>query len=483
MAKIALLYFDVSTGYYPSFHHGIAFLIGALHHHHEIVFHHLARPEQIQHVSTSLADEHADIVGLSFTTNQVRHLKEFLKIWKRRDEKLVIAGGVHPTLEREKILEQFPEIDGVCVGEGEHPFVSLCRKIEQKEDYLPTPSFIFRKGEQIVKNPVMEPPNIEGLSFPDYSMFDYKKIIRDNGNCFPMMLSRGCPYNCSYCCNHAFRKIYQDSGKYVRMPSPAHGIALIQNNLKLYPETKKMVFADDTFTWNKKWLKEFCELYRRSIHLPFECNARVETVDDEIAATLKSAGCVSVSLGIESGNEWLRMNILNRKHSNHVIQQAFSIMKSHNIKTSTSNMIGLPFETKTMAKDTLLLNKQLSPDYGGCCYFYPFPGTYLFDLCVKYRMIGENIENMSGYFEGPSLKPLFMTTKETIGICNKINMYFSARFIVSKMKLPLIVENFIINLFFIFRYPLMKIINRGEKSWALKKTRAFLRKIAIRYFR
>ena len=62
-------------------------------------------------------------------------------------------------------------------------------------------------------------------------------------------------------------------------------------------------------------------------------------------------------------------------------------------------------------------------------------------------------------------------------------MYFSARLIVSKMNLPWVVERLILSLFFIFSEPLMKIINPGEKSWALKNTRKFLRKIAVRYFR
>jgi len=217
--------------------------------------------------------------------------------------------------------------------------------------------------------------------------------------------------------------------------------------------------------------------------LPFRCNARVETIDEEIADTLKNAGCVSVNFGVESGNEWLRMNVLNRRHSNHVIRQAFSIVKSRNMETFSFNMTGLPFETKTMARDTLLLNKQLNPDYGKCFYFYPFPGTNLFDLCIQYGMIENNIENMSGYLEGPSLKPLFMTTRETTRIFEKINMYFSVRLIVSKMNLPWVVERLIINIFLIFSEPLMKIINPGEKSWALKNTRKFLRKIAVRYFR
>jgi anaerobic magnesium-protoporphyrin IX monomethyl ester cyclase len=320
MAKIALIYFDISTGYYPSFHHGLAFLMGALRDRHEVFFHHLALPGHIEDVSARVAGERADIVGLSFATNQVRHVKEFLRSWKRKDEKLVIAGGVHPTLEREKIFETFQDIDGICLGEGEISFSLLCDRMERDEDFWHIPGFLFRRKEQMIENPVMELPDIESLSFPDYSRFNYKKIIQDNGEIFPMAISRGCPYDCFYCCNHALRKIYKGSRTYSRIPSPSHALSLIQHNLKLYPFPKKIDFADDTFTFTKKWLKDFCHLYRRMIHLPFQCNARVETVDEETVDMLKTAGCVSVALGVESGNEWLRVNILNRTHSDRAIQ-------------------------------------------------------------------------------------------------------------------------------------------------------------------
>ena len=73
---------------------------------------------------------------------------------------------------------------------------------------------------------------------------------------------------------------------------------------------------DDTFTKNKMWLKDFLERYIKEINIPFNCNARPETVSIEVMKLLKESGCNIVSIGVESGNEELRKNILKRKITN-----------------------------------------------------------------------------------------------------------------------------------------------------------------------
>ena len=257
MARIIILYFDLHTGYYPSFHHGLAYLIGTLKsENHRVSLFHLIGEGDFDVTRKVLKEEKQDIVGLSFTTNQKKYVRHFLKTTDI-SAKLTIAGGVHCTLVKEEVLEDFPELDGVCVGEGEYPLKELCRRIDNEEDFLSTPSFCFRTTEEIVKNPVASLQGVESLPLPDYTLYNYNKIISDNGQCFPMMLSRGCPYNCHYCCNHAFKSIYPNKSDYVRFPSIENSINLVKNNLLLYPETEKIIFADDTFTLNKKWLSDY----------------------------------------------------------------------------------------------------------------------------------------------------------------------------------------------------------------------------------
>lgn len=483
MAKVCLIYFDLNTGYYPSFHHGIAYIIGTLKNdNHEVALCHLINENDLDTTIQNLEKQDPDLVGLSFTTNQKKYVRRFLTNTDL-STKLTIAGGVHCTLMKDEVFNDFPELDGICVGEGEIPLKELCQRLDNNEDYLSTPSFYFKTKNGIVKNPVLPLQDMENLALPDYSLFNYYKIIEDSGQSFPIMLSRGCPYNCYYCCNHVFRQLYPNKDKYVRFPSIQHSINIIRNSLLIYPKAQKIIFADDTFTLNKKWLLDFCEVYKKEVGLPFLCNARVETIDDELARSLKLAGCLSIDFGVETGNEWLRKHILNRKHSNKKIKEAFNLTKKYRIKNFSFNIVGLPFETKEMARDTLKLNLELQPNFGKIFYFYPYPGTRLHQLCIEYGLLLDDLESVSGYLEAPSLKELFMSHEEMKKHFGLMQSFFYSRLLFSKIRIPFLLEKILLRVVFLLRRPLLIFLDPTTSNKAVVRLRKNMRKFAMKYLR
>lgn len=483
MAKIHLLYFDIHTGYYPGFHHGLAYLIGSLRaENHSVILSHLKEKSDYVSAIEITEKQKPDIIGLSFTTNQKQYIRRFLDNVKSA-EALVIAGGVHCTLVKEEILAEFPRINGICIGEGENSLGELCRRLDGREDYSNTPGFYFKTAKGIIKNPILPLQDIDSLPLPDYSLFDYTKIIRESGNWFTMFLSRGCPYDCYYCCNHVLREIYPNKKQYVRLCPPHHSIKIIKNNLSLYPQTEKISFVDDTFTLNKEWLSRFCELYEKEVSLPFLCNARVETIDDDIARRLKRAGCVSMEFGVESGNEWLRNRILNRKHSNEKIKEAFSIAKKHAIKTQAYIMFGLPFETIRMQKDSMNLIFELWPNIGKCYYFYPYPKTMLEQLSLDYNLLLDNIGSKSGYLEGPTVKEVFASYKGTIKNYQIMQLFFYSRILFSKIKIPILLEKIIFKIIVLLRNPIFFLLNPASKNSSVGAVRLAMRKLMLKYLR
>lgn len=483
MAKIAFFYFDLHTGYYPSFHHGLASLIGTLKSaHHSVRMTHLTDEREYDGAIASLKEENPDIIALSFTTNQKKHVRQFLEK-AGISSKFIIAGGVHPTLVKEQLFQDFPEISGTCIGEGEIPLTELCARIDRGEPYLSTPSFYFRTASGIVKNQIAPLMEMDAFALPDYTLFNYRRVIKDAGDTFSMMLSRGCPYTCHYCCNHIIKEAYPNKANYVRFPSIRRSINIIKNNLMLYPETKKITFADDTFTLNKKWLAEFCKTFKEEIGLPFFCNARVETITDDVVRTLKDADCVSIDFGVESGNEWLRANILNRKHSNKKLKEAFAITRRHGIKTFSFNIVGLPFETREMAMETLHLNMELRPNFGQVFFFYPYPGSKLFQLCLDYGFLPDDLESASGYLEGPTVKEIFMSHKEMRKIAELMQAFFYARLIFSKLRMPLSIEKALIRAMLVFRKPIIIILDPLTTNPFLLSLRRAMRKVAMRFLR
>lgn len=483
MAKICLIYFDMHTGYYPSFNHGLAYLIGTLkNNNQQVLFRHLKDETDFDKTINLIKKEKPDLIGLSFTTNQKKYVSHFLSKTEL-SAKLVIAGGVHCALVKEKLFDEFPQINGICVGEGELPFKELCQRIDNNEDYLTVPSFIFKTDTGIVKNPVMPLQEINGIALPDYSLFEYKKIIADNGNCFPMMLSRGCVYDCHYCCNHVFKNLYPNRDKYVRYPSVSHACRIIKNNLTLCHGTKRIIFADDTFTVNKGWLKEFLDIYKKEIKLPFLCNARIETIDDDILRCLKDAGCISIDFGVESGNEWLREFVLNRKYSNEKVKEVFKLTKKYKIKRFSYNMVGIPFETQMMLKETFELNKTIRPDFGKCFYFYPFPGTKLYQLCVNYGLLQEDYDLVSSYLKKTSIKEIHVTHKEIKKYFELMQLYFYVRIVSSKIKILKPFEKIINLIMFMFRTPFYILLDPTSENKIIVRFRKFIRKLAIKHLR
>jgi len=119
------------------------------------------------------------------------------------------------------------------------------------------------------------------------------------------------------------------------------------------------------------------------------CLLRANLVDDEFMGLLKHAGCYQISIGIESGNDHVRNDIMNRRMSREQIVQAFELAHKYGIRTNAINMIGLPGETDEMVWDTIRLNRQVKPTVSGVNIFYPYKGTKLGDRCFEQGLVDE----------------------------------------------------------------------------------------------
>ena len=487
MADGLLMYFDIDTGYYPGLHHGLAYLMGSVNKKNDVNFFHIYKEEQLHEVKDLIEGKNWDFVGVSFTTNQRKFMWKLAEITNLNNI-FLIGGGVHPTLDKQNTFKEFPEFDAICIGEGEMALLELCKRIDNKQNITESPSFIFKikddEGKTSFKvNPTLELKHIDELDDPDYTVFDYKRIIKDSGNVFAMMLGRGCPYKCTYCASAHLSKEYPNPQDWVRFPSIERSIRIIKDNLELYPDTRSIIFADDTFTVRKTWVKDFCKEYKKEIGLPFECNARVETISDSVCEDLKSAGCTSIDFGVESGSEWLRNNIVNRKHKNQLIINAFNTVKKHGIKGFSYNIVGMPFETPDMMKQTYELNRNdlKAARYGRAFYYYPYPGTGMHDLSIKYKLLRTGIEQLTGYLESPSVKETHATHKEIRKWFKKINLLFAVRLICDRFNFPLFISEALVSVTQLFWIPLAEIVEPDKSNTVMKnfntKLKLFVKKL------
>jgi radical SAM superfamily enzyme YgiQ (UPF0313 family) len=122
---------------------------------------------------------------------------------------------------------------------------------------------------------------------------------------------------------------------------------------------------------------EFSKVYKKSINLPFTCNATADTIDEELVESLKKANCTGIAMGIETGNEKLRAFLLNKHISNEQILRAAGLIKKWGLFLVTFNMIALPTETVEDAFETIRLNSQMKTDHVRLTFALPLPETKL----------------------------------------------------------------------------------------------------------
>lgn len=329
-----------------------------------------------------------DIVAITTATNDFDYACHIADLIKKNSKTLVIAGGYHPTIAPEEVISK-KYFDIVCIGEGEEAFLELIDNLEKNKPIGKIKNLWIKKlvngKTKILKNPVRNLiQNLDSLPFPDREIFDYSRYLEWNHGTATFLSTRGCPFNCSYCINHFLIKMHAGKGKYVRFRSIESLFQEIKHVLKKYKKISNIEFYDDTFTLDEKRVEEFCRRYRKEIGIPFNINARVNAVNPRLFKILKDAGCVRVSIGIESGDEYIRNKILKRNMTDEQIISAFKSAREAGLKTYSFNMVGIPFETKESIEKTINLNRKCMPGYVGVSIFNVFKGTEMYETCKKH---------------------------------------------------------------------------------------------------
>jgi radical SAM superfamily enzyme YgiQ (UPF0313 family) len=210
--------------------------------------------------------------------------------------------------------------------------------------------------------------------------------------------SRGCPYACSYCTNDYVRTLYKGKGKWRREKSPER----IVQEVRLFRDEYGLdgvYWIDEVLLTSTSRLEEFRDLYVSKIGVPFCFMERPENMTDRKVEIIKQAGAKMVAVGIESGDENIRNNLLNRRHSQKTVISAFQTAKKYGISTHAFTMIGFPGETKDSILETYELLKKAQPDTVQTTIFYPLKGTKLLEEVVNRELFDPNTPMPNNYYD------------------------------------------------------------------------------------
>ena len=319
------------------------------------------------------------IVGISSMTHLVKtaaRISDSLK--KHLPELTTVLGGYHATFLPGETVNEFPTFDFICAGEGEIAFNELCEKILKHDKNIYDIKGMWNITNGIVKDNGRGeiPKTLDELGVPGWHLFD-QDIMKRYTTEFPLMTMRGCPFSCNFCS--------RPYGQIVRKRTPKLIVDEIENNLKSY-NVEYIEFWDETFTVNKEHTRLICEeIISRNLTIKWRCQTHANTLNKEIVALMKRAGCVLGAFGVESGNDEILAN-MGKGASKKRIINARNFFKDAGITTCSFFIFGHPNETINSIWDTIKFATKLDCEETAIGIMVPYPGTEIYDMAKK----GEN---------------------------------------------------------------------------------------------
>lgn len=336
------------------------------------------------------------LVALSFGRNHLQHATELLAALKRELPHVPrLCGGVHATLMPEEMIA-LDTVDYVCLGEADGLMVPFVSCLETGEGIAGLPGF----WDKTCRNPMAPLPDISQQTWIDLDHIDHASALAYNRGMFEVVSGRGCPGACTFCFNPALRAairrhLPQGPGRpYCRKRGVENLLEEMEAVLdRLGDKVKMFSFADDAFNTDREWTLSFCSQYSGRIQRPYACNILIERVDEEVARALKQSGAI-VKIGVESGSERIRCEILGKSFDNASVERGHRLLRAEGVPTRIYLMVGNPSETREEILATFAFVAGLRPTSTRLCIFYPVEGSPIYQRCLSEGLLtGREYEN------------------------------------------------------------------------------------------
>jgi anaerobic magnesium-protoporphyrin IX monomethyl ester cyclase len=327
-----------------------------------------------EEVSTTIRDYDPSVLGIYCCASNSRTVAMTAKLAKEYNEKIVVlVGGPHPTAVGAGALTD--HIDVAVAGEGEHTIIDLLRPIDHRAPIVGTKGTICRAGEGIARAPARELiENLDSLPFPQ----KYAKEALKEYDMYPksafggVIATRGCPYDCFFC---GSQSMWGGRVRYRSVENVTEEVKSLQD-----AGLRWMKFWDDTFTLNREYTRNLCaSLIENCAKMHWTCETRLDRLDEDLLLLMKKAGCMEITVGIESGNDQVLKHMRKGITIEEAIQKA-TLIRKNGIRLSANFLVGTPWETERSMHDTLAAMRKIDGKLG-YSVFTPYPGTEAFKYC------------------------------------------------------------------------------------------------------
>lgn len=319
-----------------------------------------------------------DIIGLTAFTLEIENAALFAQAVKKQFQAFVVIGGIHATVLPGETLREFESFDALVFGEGEITLHELVEAYEAGSSFESIRGVAYRHNNKIIVNdnrPHIE--DIDALPVPDWSLFPKAEE-------YPLMSSRGCPFKCIFCAN--------PNGRKPRLKSAQNFAAEVFQVVEKFAP-KKLVFFDEIFTLDKVRTHQILDLfisYDLAGKVEWYTSSHMNCLNYELMLKMKEAGCISLGIGFESGNEDILRSLkkgVSKKRGLRVVKWA----KKAGLPIDAYFILGHPDETKKTAWETIKFAGKLNTEFTTLGIMVPFPGTRVAEWAAEgkhgYRLI------------------------------------------------------------------------------------------------
>lgn len=326
-----------------------------------------------------------ELIGISLVSSVFGLASAATRAFRERLGIPVAWGGVEPTVNPDLAQEH---ADVICVGEGERAMAELASRLDSHRSSTkgpplralagfrqPIDNLMIRTGDGWLSGRlgIME-QDLDRLPFP---LFDPGKESYVAGarvyrgayppSCrlplfIPAISFRGCPYQCTYCCHSALKRIY-GGGRYLRRRSVGNFVDELVLRQSQFPDLQLIEIEDDVFTLDQRWIDEFAGSYRARVKAPFWCYTYPGISRESMLAPLKEAGLASVTFGIQSGSQRVLEELYGRPAQVESIVETSEVLHRLGIPFVVDLIGSNPLETDADRAETVRVLASLPKPY------------------------------------------------------------------------------------------------------------------------